>query len=370
MITCKEGTTIKIKANSFISEKTGKEISGNIQLAVKEHYQISDIILAKLSTTSGNNILETGGMLNLMASANSENCNIKHGENIEIGFPYSNKKDDMELFYGEWTNNKIDWKQARKPQQEVNKEVFFIVEEMPEFPGGDAALRKYISDNLKYPVDIAKNGLGGKVIVTFNIDKDGNINDARIIRGVNPLLDKEALRIINSFPKWKPGKQRGKPVCVSYTVPVYFDLKSAKLTKKEFEEQLSNNSKEINMADVNRYFFDVSQLGWINCDRFKNDLNPLINFSIYIKEPEKTVVNLVFNRFKSVIPGNFQTDRIIFNNIPINEKVTIIAFKTKEDKVLLSIKETTISTTEETILDFQPVTMDLLKSTLKKLNNQ
>lgn len=113
---------------------------------------------------------------------------------------------------------------AEEEEEEEESQVFFIVEDMPEFPGGELALRKYIANAIKYPVIAQENGIQGKVYVQFVVDKDGGISDARIARGVDPSLDKEALRVVNSLPKWKPGKQRGKPVRVSYTVPINFVL--------------------------------------------------------------------------------------------------------------------------------------------------
>ncbi|WP_297098242.1 energy transducer TonB [uncultured Draconibacterium sp.] len=102
--------------------------------------------------------------------------------------------------------------------------VFFIVEDMPEFPGGDEALRKYIANALNYPEVAQKNGIQGKVYVSFVVEKDGSIGDAKIERGVDPSLDKEALRVVKALPMWKPGKQRGKTVRVQYTVPINFAL--------------------------------------------------------------------------------------------------------------------------------------------------
>ncbi len=113
---------------------------------------------------------------------------------------------------------------VKEEKEEEEAQVFFIVEEMPEFPGGEAALRRFIAEAIKYPVIAQENGIQGKVYVTFVVDKDGGISEAKIARGVDPSLDKEALRVVNSLPKWKPGKQRGKPVRVSYTVPISFVL--------------------------------------------------------------------------------------------------------------------------------------------------
>ena len=113
---------------------------------------------------------------------------------------------------------------AKEEEEEESAEVFFIVEDMPEFPGGEMALRTYIANSIKYPVIAQENGIQGKVYVTFVVGKDGSVSQASIARGVDPSIDKEALRVVNSLPKWKPGKQRGKPVNVSYTVPINFVL--------------------------------------------------------------------------------------------------------------------------------------------------
>ena len=103
--------------------------------------------------------------------------------------------------------------------------LFEVVEQMPEYPnGGMAGLMQFLSKNIKYPTIAQENGTQGRVTVQFVVNKDGSIVDAKVLRGVDPYLDKEALRVINSMPKWKPGMQRGKPVRVKYTVPVMFRL--------------------------------------------------------------------------------------------------------------------------------------------------
>ncbi len=114
--------------------------------------------------------------------------------------------------------------QTKEEVEEEDTQVFFIVEEMPEFPGGELALRQFIANSIKYPVIAQENGIQGRVYVTFVVDADGSVSEPRIARGVDPSLDKEALRVVSMLPKWKPGKQRGKPVRVSYTVPINFQL--------------------------------------------------------------------------------------------------------------------------------------------------
>ena len=103
-------------------------------------------------------------------------------------------------------------------------EVFVVVEEMPEFPGGVKALRQYLAATVKYPKIAQEKGIQGKVYVTFVVNKDGSVLNTKIARGVDPLLDAEALRVVSSLPKWNPGKQKGQAVAVQYTVPINFAL--------------------------------------------------------------------------------------------------------------------------------------------------
>ena len=110
-------------------------------------------------------------------------------------------------------------------EEEVEEQqIFQVVEEMPEFPGGMAECMKWLSKNMKYPTISQENGVQGRVIVQFVVNRDGSIVDAVVARGVDPYLDKEALRVVGLMPKWKPGKQRGKEVRVKYTLPVMFRL--------------------------------------------------------------------------------------------------------------------------------------------------
>lgn len=110
--------------------------------------------------------------------------------------------------------------------QESKKQgdVYFIVEQMPEYPGGDVALREFIANAVKYPEEAQKEGIAGKVYVTFVVDEKGAVADAKIARSASPSLDKEALRVVNTMPAWKPGMEKGKAVKVSFTVPINFVL--------------------------------------------------------------------------------------------------------------------------------------------------
>lgn len=106
-----------------------------------------------------------------------------------------------------------------------NQKVFDVVEQMPEYPGGQAALFEFISKNVKYPEDAVKKKVEGKVFVTFVVDTDGKITDVSLLKKVFPSLDAEAIRVISAMPNWIPGRQKGQVVRVKYTVPLIFRLK-------------------------------------------------------------------------------------------------------------------------------------------------
>ncbi|MBX2959630.1 MAG: energy transducer TonB [Flavobacteriales bacterium] len=111
-------------------------------------------------------------------------------------------------------------------EEVVEEEIFTIVETMPEFPGGgQEALFKFLQKEMKYPQVAKENGIQGTVFVNFVVGQDGKIRDVKVLRGVNKMLDDEAVRVVKAMPSWKPGKQRGKPVSVSYNLPIKFTLR-------------------------------------------------------------------------------------------------------------------------------------------------
>ena len=153
-------------------------------------------------------------------------------------------------------------------QSPDNSKVYDVVEEMPQFPGGPSALFEYIDQNIKYPVVAEENGVQGRVIVTFVVERDGSISDVKVVKSVDPSLDKEAQRIVRSMPHWIPGRQNGSPVRVKYTVPVTFKLQESSKsyyswfvfgTQRELEEQgiLSNIRLDANLSQHKDYFTKI-----------------------------------------------------------------------------------------------------------------
>ncbi len=179
---------------------------------------------------------------------------------LKSGTPLSVSTESKDLFPGNRDENQ-------------EEQVFFIVEKMPEFPGNETGLRKFISDAIQYPEIAKENGISGKVYVTLVIDKTGKVKNPVIARGVDPSLDKEALRVVSSLPDWKPGLQRGKPVNVNYTIPVEFklppgldgdnldDLELRKTIAREIK--YPRDAQEQNLVGTVRLWIDVDKNGKI-----------------------------------------------------------------------------------------------------------
>lgn len=136
-------------------------------------------------------------------------------------------EDDFDFDMEATEDTEYDFTSMMGDDEEIDEEeVFYIVEDMPTFNGGDPAteFRKYIAQNLQYPEIAAENGVSGRVIIQFAVNKFGKVVDAKIVRSVDSALDKEAIRVVMSSPKWAPGKQRGKAVKVLFTFPINFVL--------------------------------------------------------------------------------------------------------------------------------------------------
>ena len=122
-------------------------------------------------------------------------------------------------------NSEIDFIEISSEEEDIDENVVFqIVETMPSFPGGEAAMMKYLSDNIDYPTIAQENGISGRVYVNFVVGKTGEISQVKVVRGVDPALDQEAVRVVNKMPKWNAGQQRGKAVNVSFMLPINFVL--------------------------------------------------------------------------------------------------------------------------------------------------
>lgn len=380
-IECENGTKIKIPKNSFIIKENEAMPKGLIELQVTEYYDISEMIDANLSTQSGHEILETGGMLYIQAFSNNNECVIGNKASIGINFRDITESDSMHVFTGNETDDGVDWELLNATLVKGKSEpVYFVVENMPTFLGGNmVAFKLYVCSRLKYPVIAQENGIQGKVLVSFIIDKSGMIKNPKINKSVHPSLDYEVLRVLSLTPNWTPGTQNGQPVSVSMTVPFEFildgglpmDKTNRMTTKSDFDTTVQNDSviqkyKKQNEF-FNEFFLRTNKLGWLNCDRFYRYQNKRD-----IKILAKTMYDnyyAIFNRNRSIMrPNSFNNkSKIIgFNNIPSNQNAMIIGFKFTNDEAYFTSFEA--NTNKDTYVPtFEKINKGELIDKMKKL---
>lgn len=382
ILTCMEGTKITIPANAFINKRTGMPGGIFVSVNVKEYYSNADIILAGLSTRSGNDMLETGGMIHVDAIANNESCILKTGKQLKIFFPYTVYKENMQLFKGEMHKGHIDWvlpKEAEsvcEPDTDTNIVYDFItVQEQAEFGEDVSALHNYIRSNIKYPQAAIDSCIKGKVYVQFYIEPNGQVNNICIRRGVHPLLDQEAMRMVAGMPKWKPAKQNGRSVRQRYIIPVNFLITGcppywSAYTQAYYQKMLdTTNVNKSTLHELNGYVMQASDLGWINCDRFVDRTKTELMVSNENNTDEWSA-RMVFKNIRSVMPADFSTQgEICFRNVPTNEPVIIIAFKRRQGKTYMAVK--TCNTSDRKIrLDYTEATVEEIRKQAALLGEQ
>ncbi|WP_299120982.1 energy transducer TonB [uncultured Winogradskyella sp.] len=404
-ITLREGTKISIPKNAFVNDKTGKEVSGEIDIQITEFYKLSDMLLVDLSTKSDDKLLETGGMLYVEAKKNNSKLRLSPEKKINIVFNTSGKL-NMQLFTGEKNNDGINWKldkqtkgiEAKPAQEQVdylimsnepNSFTFQSVEEVPIYPGCEnssnaerkecmkEAINKFISR--KFNTSIADDlTLTGKQTIrtSFEVDEEGNIGKIEA-RASHKEMAEEAIRVIELFPKLIPAKQKGKSVAISYYLPIVFKLegetldqpsitiKSDKAFIKTFGEKAIS---EIGNSDIERYTLATSNLGWINCDRFVNSKKKKIKYKVKIKDADGANVKMIFKSISSVLPSERINDNYSFGDVPIDEDIILLAIKKNGDKIFLGVKELKTKVISEIDLNFKEVTVNELKAELYKLN--
>ena len=402
-IICKEGTQLTFIANSFIVQATEHIPSDNIKITITEFYQISDMVLANLTTKSHDDIIETGGMLHITATSNNKTCILQKGKTIQIGFPYTQQQDHMQLFTGHWIHNHINWTPVDSmiTKQSLIPPSLTIKKTTTPTSKCSKEIESTPAQKITYPYSAIAQKLEGTVIVEFLIDEYGNATNISIPRAVHPILDKAAYYIVSTRPKWNLEKPTTTPI--RCRVPILFQLNDIHMDgatinlAKQFEEKIMDitvvygtlnsaildtniqvqfekktndqNLHQTHLESIHQYLFSTNQLGWINCDRFFYDPRPKIQYIVQTNKNEETQIKAVFHSFKSIVGGYPDGDKCIFKNVPLGEKVTIVALKKVNNQILLAIQETTFKPTFAVDLHYTPITMARLEKELEKLNN-
>ncbi|MDO1448221.1 energy transducer TonB [Rhodocytophaga aerolata] len=375
VLTGSQGTVVEIPANSFMFEN-GQPDPNKVVFQIQEFYKPSDMVLAGLTTTSNGSPLESGGMVNITASVEEKPVYLKKDKQLTLKFPFKGKKKPMKLFTGEKpASGTVNWLLA---QADLTQEspIFQVVEQQPTFEGGMKAFNEYIKNNLSYPVEARRDGIQGKVYIQFVVEPDGSLSNIQILKGIHEACDREAVRLIENSPNWIPGKQGGVPVRVRMAIPVSFILDGEPTSPNENvltqpRQSTSKKPSTGNTKDADYYYILKSnKLGWVNCDYFLVLTGQKTSLQVPLPEDKKASVVVIFKNYKSVLPANRRSGAtLIFDGIPVNEKLVVLGLKLVNEVPMIAFHETSLtqSPAEQLALEFKPTTKKEFNTQLKKL---
>jgi TonB family protein len=302
----------KVKvAGKVVEEKNGNPLSGvsvivrgtsNGTLAIDGKFSIDcnegDVLMfSYVGMQTQSVIVPEAGSESMVISMKEEVQNLE--EMVIVGYASNGEGTVLD---GK-THKKVEQvTEIHTPKDENGERLIFqVVEEMPSFPGGMNECMMFLAKNMRYPVAAQKAKIEGRVIVQFVVDRDGSIKDTQVVRSVSPELDAEAVRVVSSMPKWNPGKQRGKAVAVKYTMPVMFRL------QKQQEPQMSvvnlKVDKDVEMVTVTEVkdYLRKGYVTHINYEKLEEgETNPLVKNGILLRgeNPDKKPIVVVDGEFK------------------------------------------------------------------------
>ena len=414
-ITGAEGTIIDFPANAFDTKSKEK-----VEIKLQEFYKLSDMVFANLTTqTAGGELIETGGMVQIEASQPSiSKLNLAPDKSITLKFPFETKKEDMKTFTGEKDDlGNVVWEEEKYAQTEIieisdqineniiSSSIFTIVENMPYWKECEIKMKKaliekctnqkitnHLKDNIEIDRRVFRKSVNGRVYISYIINERGFVENASIIRSLGPMVDKLALEAVYSLPRFIPGKQRGIPVKVLFTVPLNvnievevddFSIERFNKTVKDLNikkakrdsillNKISPNIENLELNEeagnsISNYILSSGRLGFINCDRYPFATKGKSSFNI-VENDRKINCSLVLHSVRGIAsPRYIKQGKYIFPQLPNEEEVSVLAFKTENNKNYVSYYKT-IHNKQDHRFEFEPLTKEKLNQITSELD--
>ncbi len=390
-----QGTRLFIEKETF-QFADGTPVTESIKITLKEFYKKSDIALADLSTESDGRLLETGGMLNIMATSKGKEIEIKSDKRIVVHFPKA--KDDfkqMNLFFADKestdssvNNWAIDTVSLVKTTMQLSSWGYYWLSlyDSTEFE----YIPKNFVDTGYYwnPLDVYVNAFNfsksaieevsvNGVEMKFIIGENGKIRNPYIIDKTTKNTKKEILTFLNNLPELNPGKDKDGnivervgilSISEGQIIPLY---KSREEYLKSFDRKYSSFEKQpiksMNDAELNYYIFSVVKLGWINCDIFL-ELEKTIDYFVQTPASKGTKIKMIFKDIDGVLMADSTDGGFVFSKVPLGKQVTIFAIKNTDGQFQTAFQEVTISDKPLQTLTFKETTLTELKQQIEKLD--
>lgn len=419
----KEGTVLYFPANSFVDAK-GNIIEGEVRIRLDECYSVADMLQAKLSTTSGSRLLETAGMVDIQATCNGKQAYLRDGAAYNIYFPKNgNVKDDFQLFYGEWNKDGIiDWVLAENDEpieeetwdeSQWNGETW--MEELEELESvqprqsllsDDEACfiqiekshirRGYKINNMDYFNWKLANGQTMNQWFVSNFNPDIEMLEAFCVNGyrseIQFKVDRNGLfksyyvwnsnaireydRVLADFLKTMPALELDK------LMPTYTDDHSCILTfssmkgndRQNFVQQFKSKNKagienplqNVEASSLDYFVYSATELGWINCDRFYDSEQPLVDY--YVMSPPSAAgsVSMIFDDINSIVKGVHEGDKVVFRGIPSMQKVRLVGIDVVGTSPMMCVENANTHDRSSELTAYKPFSINELEKTFSK----
>ncbi len=423
-ITGKQGTILVFPANSLV-DKNGNTPKGKIQISLTECYEMADMIMNRLSTTSNGKMLETAGMVNVVATSNGEELQLKKESPYTVEFPKKTKKDDFHLFYGERTaDGNINWELAQDSptgsgslenekmgpstgsgtgvsSSSAGTVVASVAAAVPASVNDNCFIQiseSYFRRNLKiskmdyFSWKLADGqSLNNWFVANFNptqqmineycvfsyqtevtmkLDKNGNIKDYYISKSATAEYDQAILRAVDQFPtidmkSFMPKYDEDHAVVLKFGKKIgrSQDEYSAAFIKK-FKGKEDSLLTDIKKDELDYFIFASNEMGWLNCDRFEEDPAAKIDFYVNCPSPNNTNINLAFEDFPGLLAGQNEGGKIVFHNVPKGKKVKIIGINSGSATPTMCVASATLSSKPTDLKEFKPFTLRALQNTI------
>ena len=397
LIYCEKGTVVYLPADCMQFED-GESPDQPIKVAIEEFYALSEIIAANLTTTSGDKILETGGMINMSVSSNGRILTMKDGKEYAIYFPKNGQEKNMQLFYGNTENpDQIDW----IPKGEIDKEIIEAVQtktdsvfecrvcisrfSLPFEPnwlswminGQRIDFHTYSRENFNPSAKMTRYFCGKSsrsVSVKFVITNLGKLTNIFFPQdNVIHEYDAEISEFLENLPPIDTNFSSNSNIKM-YGANIHWATVSSctRFSQVNFEKKYAsfreNAIKKIDKSELNYYVLTATKFGWINCDKFWNTPDEKIDFFIYTQVPNTEDITIVFEDVNSIMRGRLQNNKVFFNNIPINRQIKVIGISFEGDMPTMSVARTTTGRDGFELTGFNDFTLDQLKAELNTLN--
>jgi len=341
IINCENGTTLKFDPGIFVYADDKLPVKEEIIISVTEYLTTGDILFKGLTTTSDNQLIETAGMIYVEARAGGRSCEIKNDEYYNIEIPSVTEKENMELFYGEESDNGINWVAAnigrflgQDGRQYYNyrnrtSETKFL----SEFEGGFEAFYKYLHSQYVFPegfeeAKITNNiNLKATAYVNFQIDAVGQAFKIYTSEYKQTYADSQLVAAIKYSPCWNVNIKRYESKRMMIPVKMSWVHNPKNIPAKLIASNKPESKKYSASYEADRYLLVSAQLGWINCDRFTDPQTPKTNLFVALDSTYDATVRIVFNDISGIMGGNRFSGGFDFQNLPGGERVTIVALR-------------------------------------------